>query len=91
MSFVRVGPSPIAGHGLFAGVDIPQDTRIIEYTGEKISTWESLRRLAQGNVYICRLNYRWAIDGQALETWPAISTIPVIPTVHRTRLRVTFG
>ena len=64
MSLVRVGQSPIAGQGLFAAVDISQGTRIIEYTGEKISTRESLRRLAQGNVYIFRLNYRFAIDGQ---------------------------
>ena len=67
MPLVRVGPSSIVGHGLFAAVDIPKDTPIIEYTGEKISTRESLRRLAQGNVYIFRLNHRWAIDGKALE------------------------
>ena len=67
MSLVRVGPSAIAGHGLFAAEDIPKDMPIIEYTGEKISTHESQRRLAQGNVYIFRLNYGWAIDGQRLE------------------------
>jgi len=67
MPLLRVGPSQIAGHGLFAAVDIPKDTPIIEYTGEKISTCESQRRLAQGNVYIFRLNYRFAIDGQSLE------------------------
>ena len=67
MPLVRVGQSAIAGHGLFAAADIPKDTHIIEYTGEKISTRESLRRLAQGNVYIFRLNYRYAIDGKALK------------------------
>jgi SET domain-containing protein len=67
MSLVRVGASSIAGQGLFATADIPQGTRIIEYTGEKISKRESLRRLAQGNVYIFQLNYRFAIDGQAPE------------------------
>jgi SET domain-containing protein len=67
MPLVRVGRSLIAGQGLFAAADIPHDTHIIEYTGEKISTRESHRRLAQGNAYIFRLNYRYAIDGEALE------------------------
>jgi SET domain-containing protein len=64
---VRVGPSRIAGHGLFAAEDIPPGTRIIAYRGEKISGQERVRRLAAGNVYIFHLNYRYAIDGQALE------------------------
>ena len=59
-----VGPSRIAGQGLFAVQDIPQGSRIIAYIGEKISAYESVRRCAAGNAYIFHLNYRSAIDGQ---------------------------
>src|SRR5215470_2738447 len=60
---VRVGPSHIAGQGLFAAQDIQQDTKIIRYIGEKITNEESERRLAVGNVYIFGLDERYAIDG----------------------------
>ena len=49
---VRVGPSRIAGQGLFAGQEIKQGTKIIRYIGEKITHEESDRRLAAGNVSI---------------------------------------
>jgi len=38
---VRVGPSRIAGQGLFAGQEIKQGTKIIRYIGEKIPNEES--------------------------------------------------
>jgi len=60
---VRVGPSRIAGQGLFAAQDIKQRTKIIRYIGEKITQEETDRRLAVGNVYIFGLNERYAIDG----------------------------
>ena len=60
---VRVGPSRIAGRGLFAGQDIKQGTKIIRYIGQKITQAESDRRSAAGNVYIFGLNERSAIDG----------------------------
>jgi uncharacterized protein len=60
---VRVGTSCIAGQGLFAAQDIKQGTKIIRYTGQKITHEESDRRLAAGNVYIFGLNKRYAIDG----------------------------
>jgi len=60
---VRVGPSRIAGQGLFAGQDIQTGAKIIRYIGEKISREESDRRLAAGNVYIFGLNERYSIDG----------------------------
>jgi len=60
---LRVGPSPIAGQGLFAAQDIKTGTKIIRYIGEKITHEESERRLAAGNVYIFGLNERYAIDG----------------------------
>lgn len=64
---VRVGLSHIAGQGIFAAQDIPQGTRIIAYIGEKISTYESTRRLAAGNAYLFHLNYRYTIDGTTLD------------------------
>src|SRR5215472_15015898 len=60
---VSVGPSRIAGQGLFAEQDIRQGTKIIRYIGEKIPHEESERRLAVGNVYIFGLNERYALDG----------------------------
>ena len=60
---VRVGPSRIAGQGLFAGQDIKQGTKIIRYIGEKITHEESERRLAAGNAYIIGLNECYVIDG----------------------------
>src|SRR4029434_1427845 len=64
---VRVGPSRIAGQGLFAAQDIPKGTRIISESGEKFASRERARRLAAGNAYIFHLTYRYAIDGQTLE------------------------
>ena len=64
MKRVRVGTSRIAGQGLFAATDLKKGTRIIQYTGEKISKPESDRRLAADNVYIFELNNHYAIDGQ---------------------------
>jgi uncharacterized protein len=58
-----VGPSCIAGQGLFAGQEIKQGTKIMRYIGEKITQEESERRLAAGNVYIFGLDERYAIDG----------------------------
>ena len=49
---VRVGPSRIAGQGLFAAQEIKQGTKILRYIGQKITQEESDRRLAAGNVYI---------------------------------------
>lgn len=63
---VRVGPSRIAGQGLFAAQEIKQGTRIVQYSGEKIASVERARRLAAGNAYIFHLNYRYAIDGATL-------------------------
>ena len=66
----RVGPSRIAGQGLFATQDIRKGSRIMQYIGEKISSRERARRLAAGNAYIFHLTYRYAIDGQTLDnTW----------------------
>ena len=64
---IRIGPSAIDRLGLFATQPIGKGRRIIEYRGEKISKQESARRLAQHNNYIFHLNYRYDVDGQALD------------------------
>jgi SET domain-containing protein len=66
--------SRIHGYGIFAKMDIPQGTRIIEYIGEKITKVESERRgpllieyakdhHERGAVYIFELNKKYDIDG----------------------------
>lgn len=66
--------SPIHGYGIFAKMDIPAGTRIIEYVGEKISKAEAERRgpalieYAQnhhelGAVYLFVLNKKYDVDG----------------------------
>ena len=71
---IRIRRSRIHSAGVFARMDIPKGTRIIEYVGEKIAKAESDRRgsiLLQKNktdrdygaVYIFNLNKRHDIDG----------------------------
>src|SRR5213080_3742184 len=64
---VRVGPSRIAGQGLFAAQDIRKGIRIIQYIGARITKEESAERLAQGNTYIFAFNERYDIDGKTLK------------------------
>lgn len=72
----RVGPinewlelrrSPIHGLGGFARRDIPKGTRIIEYTGEKISNAEADRRyddetMKRHHTFLFVLNSRTCVD-----------------------------
>jgi len=66
--------SGIHGYGLFARIDIPRSTRIIEYVGEKITKAEADRRGPKlvayakkhhqsGAVYLFELNKKYDIDG----------------------------
>ena len=55
--------SPVHGRGLFAARLIPAGTRLIEYSGERITKAESLRRCAAGNVYIIGLDADTDLDG----------------------------
>lgn len=64
---VFAAESPIHGRGVFAAKPIPAGTRILEYTGEKISLDESLRRCEAGNEYIFQIDDRHAIDGSGAE------------------------
>ncbi len=75
--WIEVKQSPIHGYGCFAAKDIPKESRILEYVGEKITKAESNRRgllqeeKAQKNgdglVYIFELNKRYDIDGNVPE------------------------
>ena len=61
---VAVKESNIHRTGLFAKKDIPAKTRIVEYTGEKITKSESEKRLENADfVYIIWLNNEFDIDG----------------------------
>ena len=66
--------SKIHGTGVYASEDIPKNTKIIEYIGEKISKKEGdvrsekrIRRYLNsketGSVYIFELNSKYDIDG----------------------------
>lgn len=69
----EVRESAIHNTGIFAAADIPPDTRIVEYVGEKITKKESERRgialmekakqTGDAAVYIFTLNSRYDLDG----------------------------
>lgn len=72
---MRVSDSAIHGRGAYATQPIPLGTRIIEYTGERITKAEShrreaarVRRAARGGdacVTIFTLNQRYDLDGRS--------------------------
>ena len=59
--------STIQGWGVFATQPITKNTRIIEYTGEKINNRESLKReiryLKNGHIWCFKLNRQYVKDG----------------------------
>lgn len=54
--------SPVHGWGIFAGEEIPARRRLIEYTGERISAEEVVRRSVRPHVY-----HFWIGPGRALD------------------------
>jgi len=64
---VRVGLSPIAGFGLFAGEDIDKGAMIGEYVGELIENGEADKRAMINEEchrnYLFGINQIWLIDG----------------------------
>ncbi len=60
---IRIGPSPIHGQGGFATRFMPKYSRIIEYTGERITKAESLRRCQEENWFIFGLDEEFDLDG----------------------------
>lgn len=59
--------SPIHGHGVFADRDLPADTTLIEYTGERITPDEAAARYGadrgSGHTFLFTANDHWLIDG----------------------------
>jgi SET domain-containing protein len=63
--WIEFKPSPIHGMGGFARMPVPAGTRIIEYTGQKITKQESLKRCCDGTWCIFALDDQWDLDGAA--------------------------
>ena len=63
---IRKGRSRIQGSGVYATKEIPKNTRIIHYAGERISNQESLRRerryIKRGHIWCFKLTNRSVID-----------------------------
>jgi uncharacterized protein len=57
------GRSKINRWGVFAAERIPAGRKVIEYTGERISRRETLRRAGQKYNYLFTLNKYWTLDG----------------------------
>ena len=67
---LRIRRSRIERFGVFTEETIPPGKRVIQYTGERISHREAMRRTVRmflagkaGRVYLVRLNRRWSLDG----------------------------
>jgi len=56
-------PSGIHGTGVFARADIPAETCIVEYVGERVNKEESERRRKDGNFFIFIVTDDFDIDG----------------------------
>ena len=63
MTHVRIAPSPIHGVGLFAERPFAPGEEIVEYSGERISKAESIRRCSEGNHFIFYLDEEHDVDG----------------------------
>ncbi len=67
---VEVRESPIHGRGCFATEHIPAKTRVIEYTGRRISLREANERYwNRPNVYLFRLHDGTVIDGLGIASF----------------------
>lgn len=60
---IRLAPSRIHRHGVYAEEFIPKGRKVIEYTGERISRRETKKR-GQGRLtYLFTLDNYWTLDG----------------------------
>lgn len=55
--------SPIHGKGLFARLDIPAKTMMVEYAGPRLFNDNGVHLAQGGNTFIFRVNRRESIDG----------------------------
>lgn len=60
---LAIGKSPINGKGCFATIHFPARRKIAEYTGERITDAEAVRRSRRRKLRICALDEDWSIDG----------------------------
>jgi uncharacterized protein len=60
---IRIAPSPIHGQGGFATRFMGKGARVIEYSGERITKAESLRRCQTQNWFIFGLDEEFDLDG----------------------------
>jgi len=60
---LRWSESEIHRWGIFAAEDIPARRRVVEYTGERITAPEVVRRSLRPHVYHFWLSKNWALDG----------------------------
>lgn len=59
----EIRPSKIHGTGVFARTNIPVETRVVEYVGERVSKDESERRRKTGNFFVFIVTDEFDIDG----------------------------
>lgn len=63
---MKLAPSKIHRWGVYAAEPIPNNRKVIEYTGEKISRQETKRRAQTTDlIYLFTLDSYWTIDGSA--------------------------
>lgn len=97
-SLLELQGSSIHHKGMFAKIDIPAETRIIEYVGEKITPKESDRRgnrlleesrqnQTRGSVYIFQLNKKYDIDGDVPWNWARFINHSCEPNAEAVNIR----
>ena len=60
---LQLRPSPIHRWGVYAAEPIPPRRKVIEYTGQRISRRETLRRGQNELTYLFALDSYWTLDG----------------------------
>ena len=60
---LEIRQSPINGKGCFSTVRFLSRRKIAEYTGERISDSEALRRGGRRKLRICGIDEKWSLDG----------------------------
>lgn len=60
---LAIKASAINGKGCFSTIHFPSRKKIAEYTGERITETEALRRGGRRKLRICGIDERWSLDG----------------------------
>lgn len=84
--YVTVRRSKLHGRGLFAALDLPAGTPIIEYRGDKVRRAEGDRRATaqwkKGRIYVFRLNRQWDLDGAARDNTARLANFSCDPNAE---------